>query len=115
MIELMKRITCVIAIWLIACISSGVTAAGGSAQPLDNYRGGIPFPNPADPHKGWKTLANVWYRYIPHLVVDTYGSGCSIDASLNYNCQTYTAVKRQLAYNTDADAPAEPPGPNARY
>jgi Protein of unknown function (DUF1329) len=82
---------------------------------LDNYRGGIPFPNPSEPHKGWKTLANVWYRYIPHLAVDTYGSGCAIDATLNYNCQIYLAVKRQLAYNTDADAPAEPPGPGARY
>lgn len=82
---------------------------------LDNYRGGIPFPNPGEPHKGWKTLADVWYRYIPHLVVDSYGSGCAIDATLNYNCQMYTAVKRQLAYNTDADAPAESPGPNARY
>ncbi len=82
---------------------------------LENYRGGIPFPNPAEPHKGWKTLANVWYRYIPHLSIDTYGSGCAIDVTLNYNCQAYSAVKRQLAYNTDADAPAEPPGPNARY
>ena len=82
---------------------------------LENYRGGMPFPNPAEPHKGWKTLANVWYRYIPHLSIDTYGSGCAIDPTLNYNCQTYTAVKRQLAYNTDSDAPAEPPGPNARY
>ncbi|MBV8772572.1 MAG: DUF1329 domain-containing protein, partial [Deltaproteobacteria bacterium] len=82
---------------------------------LNNYRGGIPFPNPAEPHKGWKTLANVWYRYIPHLVVDSYGSGCAIDATSNYNCQTYTAVKRQLAYNTDPYAPEEPPGANARY
>jgi hypothetical protein len=82
---------------------------------IDNYQGGIPFPNPIEPHKGWKMLANLWYRYIPHLVVDTYGSGCAIDATLNYNCQTYIAVKRQLAYNTDADAPAEPPGPNAKY
>ncbi|HJU10164.1 MAG TPA: DUF1329 domain-containing protein [Candidatus Binataceae bacterium] len=82
---------------------------------LDNYHGGIPFPNPAEPHKGWKVLANVWYRYIPHLVVDTYGSGCAIDSTGNYNCHAYLAVKRQLAYNTDTNAPVEPPGPNARY
>jgi uncharacterized protein DUF1329 len=82
---------------------------------LDNYHGGIPFPNPTEPHRGWKTLANVWYRYIPHLVVDTYGSGCAIDSTSNYNCQYYLAVKRQLAYNTDTDAPPEPPGPNAKY
>jgi Protein of unknown function (DUF1329) len=82
---------------------------------VENYRGGIPFPNPVEPHKGWKTLANVWYRYIPHLSVDTYGSGCAIDATLNYNCQAYSAVKRQLSYNTDPEAPVEPLGPNARY
>jgi Protein of unknown function (DUF1329) len=82
---------------------------------LENYHGGIPFPNPSEPHKGWKTLANVWYRYIPHLTVDTYGSGCAIDSSGNYNCQAYLAVKRQLSYNTDANAPVEPAGPDARY
>jgi hypothetical protein len=82
---------------------------------LENYRGGIPFPNPAEPHKGWKTLANVWYRYIPHLAVETYGSGCAIDVTLNYNCQAYSWVKRQLSYSTDPNAPAEPAGPGARY
>jgi hypothetical protein len=82
---------------------------------LDNYHGGIPFPNPADPHKGWKALANLWYRYIPHLAVDTFGSGCSIDGSGAANCQTYVGVKRQLSYNTDANAPPEAPGPKARY
>lgn len=82
---------------------------------LTNYHGGIPFPNPAEPHKGWKTLANLWYRYIPYLTVDTYGSGCAINSTGNYNCQTYSAVKRQLSYNTDTNAPAEAPGPDARY
>ena len=82
---------------------------------LANYHGGIPFPHPTEPHKGWKTLANLWYRYIPHLTVDSYGSGCSIDAGGNFNCQYYIGVKRQLAYNTDVDAPPEPAGPDARY
>jgi hypothetical protein len=87
----------------------------GGGLTVQNYQGGIPFPNPAEPHKGWKTLANVWYRYIPHLAVETYGSGCAIDSTHNYNCQAYSWVKRQLAYNTDPSAPAEPPGPKARY
>jgi hypothetical protein len=82
---------------------------------LANYHGGIPFPNPAEPHKGWKTLANLWYRYIPHLTVDSYGSGCSIISSGDFNCQYYIGVKRQLAWNTDTDAPPEPAGPDARY
>jgi hypothetical protein len=82
---------------------------------LENYHGGIPFPNPAEPHKGWKLLANLWYRYIPYLVVDSYGTGCAVDSAGNSNCQVYLGVKRQLAYNTDSDAPPEPAGPDARY
>ncbi len=82
---------------------------------LTNYRGGIPFPNPAEPHKGWKTLANIWYRYIPYLAVETYGAGCAIDSTRNYNCQAYSWVKRQLSYNTDPNAPVETASPNARY
>ena len=27
--------------------------------------GGIPFPNPSELQKGWKTLANIWYYCIP--------------------------------------------------
>ena len=77
---------------------------------IQNYRGGIPFPDPSDPHKGWKILANVWYRYIPHLVVDTYGYGCAINGTGNINCQGYEAVKRQLSYSTDAGAPPENTG-----
>jgi Protein of unknown function (DUF1329) len=40
---------------------------------LNGYQGGIPFPNPTNPHKGWKILSNSWYRYIPHLLVDHMG------------------------------------------
>ena len=87
----------------------------GGGLTLENYHGGIPFPHPSEPHKGWKTLANVWYRYIPHLAVETYGSGCAIDSSFNHNCQAYSWVKRQLSFNTDPNAPAEPAGPKARY
>src|SRR5438477_9347876 len=35
----------------------------GGGLTLRNYQGGIPFPNPQEPHKGWKVLANLWYRY----------------------------------------------------
>jgi len=82
---------------------------------LENYHGGIPFPNAAEPHKGWKLLANFWYRYIPYLVVDSYGTGCAVDSAGNTNCQVYVGVKRQLAYNSDSEAPPEPAGPDARY
>src|SRR5215472_3414994 len=45
---------------------------------LHNYQGGVPFPNPEEPHKGWKILANLWYRYSPHLSVVSYADGCLV-------------------------------------
>ena len=68
---------------------------------LDGYQGGLPFPNPQEPHKGWKILANVWYRYIPHLSYISNGGGCTLNSTGNINCSTGNVVYRQLSYNTD--------------
>ena len=68
---------------------------------LDGYHGGLPFPNPQEPHKGWKILANVWYRYIPHLSYISNGGGCTLNSTGNINCSTGNVVYRQLSYNTD--------------
>lgn len=82
---------------------------------LKNYRGGLPFPNPQAPHRGWKILANLWFRYIPQLMVDTYGSGCSVNSSGQANCLSYTYVTRQFAYHTDATADPPVPKPDDKY
>jgi len=82
---------------------------------LQGYRGGIPFPNPQEPHKGWKVLVNLWYRYMPHLLVDTRGSGCTLDSSGNMNCEIYEVVNRQLSFNTDAGVSEDYPAPGAKY
>ncbi len=66
-----------------------------------NYHGGIPFPDPQEPHKGWKVLTNLWYRYMPHLIAQTYGYTCGLDAIGASNCITLQYVLRQFAYNTD--------------
>jgi hypothetical protein len=76
------------------------------ALTLSGYQGGVPFPNPAEPHQGWKVLANVWYRYLPHLIVDSYGNGCSIDRTGSVTCEAAQIVNRQLAFNTDPNTPA---------
>jgi hypothetical protein len=68
---------------------------------LANYQGGLPFPNPQEPHKAWKILANVWYRYIPHLSYISHASGCTLNSTGNVNCATGNVVYRQLSYNTD--------------
>jgi Protein of unknown function (DUF1329) len=79
------------------------TPDGG--RDLKNYVGGLPFPNPQEPEKGYKVLANEWFGYVPHLLVvaKPYGwaSFCTDDRFGNINCQETDAVYRQLAYNTD--------------
>jgi len=77
---------------------------------LSGYRGGMPFPEPTDPHRGWKVLANLWYRYMPHLMVDTHGNACLMSLSGAINCEAGTLVYHQLAYNTDPGIPATTPG-----
>jgi len=56
---------------------------------LTGYQGGIPFPNPEEPHKGWKVLANLWYRYMPRLIADTYGYTCGVNSMGASNCIAY--------------------------
>jgi hypothetical protein len=72
---------------------------------LKNYVAGRPFPNPEDPDKGQKILADEWFAYGPHISVlspDTgLGSTCTSDRFANINCLKFSAVYRQLAYNTD--------------
>src|ERR1019366_7907886 len=77
---------------------------------LHNYQGGAPFPNPAEPHKGWKILADVWYRYIPHLIVDPHGTTCSQNSMGSITCSADEFVGRQLSFNTDPGIPSTTPG-----
>ncbi|HXZ88828.1 MAG TPA: DUF1329 domain-containing protein, partial [Candidatus Binataceae bacterium] len=77
---------------------------------LAGYQGGIPFPTPDEPHKGWKALANLWFRYVPHVAVDTYGQGCYVDSYHDINCGAGVLVFRQLSFNTDPGVPATIPG-----
>ena len=85
------------------------------ALTLSNYQGGMPFPNLAEPHIGWKILANLWYRYLPHLIVDTSGDGCSVDSSGTVSCKAAQIIDRQLAYNTDPGTAATDLGGQGKF
>ncbi len=79
---------------------------------IGNYVAGLPFPNPDEPHKGWKILADLWYRYIPHLIVMTpenLGAMCMEDRYLNVSCSKSVLVLRQLKHNTDPGTPMDEP------
>src|SRR5260370_1552816 len=82
---------------------------------VNGYQGGTPFPDPADPHKGWKILANLWYRYIPHLLVDTYGTGCYVHSFGSLSCNADQIVYRQLSFNTDPGIPVNIPGAGGTF
>src|ERR1700730_1455771 len=79
------------------------------------YQGGIPFPNPADPHKGWKILANLWYRYMPYLAVFTHASGCVVSNGSGIHCKYAHIVYRQLSFNTDPGIPVNIPGAEGKF
>lgn len=88
---------------------------GGGGLTLQNYQGGRPFPDAQEPHKGWKILANVWFRYLPHLLVDTYGTGCYQDSYGSINCSADEIVYRQLSFNTDPGVPTNVPGAEGKF
>jgi hypothetical protein len=69
-----------------------------------NYVGGEPFPNPQEPDKGYKVLANLWYSYRPHLNVTDFKHpvrDCIVDRFSNMSCESIDIVYRQEGYNTD--------------
>jgi Protein of unknown function (DUF1329) len=50
---------------------TGVQVLPNGHYLLKNYQGGTPFPNPQEPYKGWKIMANVFYAYAPVLYIHT--------------------------------------------
>ncbi|MGH7932522.1 MAG: DUF1329 domain-containing protein [Candidatus Binataceae bacterium] len=82
---------------------------------LIGYHGGQPFPNPSGTDKGWEILANLWFRYMPHLAVNTYGAICSQNRYDNVSCTNVQIVSRQLSYNTDPGIPVSTPGADGEY
>jgi hypothetical protein len=82
---------------------------------LTGYMGGRPFPDPQEPHKGWKVLLNLWYRYSPSLLVDERAPACGINAVGSLRCQVADSVFRQLSYGTDDGIPTAAPAPDATF
>ena len=75
---------------------------------LRNYYGGTPFPNPQDPDKGWKILANVMWGVGPAMYVNTedhHGTVWSVDRFGNTAPSTFEVVNRQTDYITDPGIP----------
>ncbi len=86
---------------------------------IENYVAGMPFPNPQEPDKGYKILANIWFPNEPALIVMSpksgYGSFCTADRFGNRACTLTSLVYRQLAYNSDSSAPRTEPSANGSW
>ena len=82
---------------------------------VENYQGGMPFSGPAEPQRAWKIMTDVWYRYLPHIFVDTYGTGCMQNAYGSVNCTADEIVAKQLSFNTDPGIPATISGAGDKY
>ncbi|MBE3602837.1 DUF1329 domain-containing protein [bacterium] len=75
---------------------------------IKNYNGGTPFPNPAEPHKGWKVLANVFFSYVPAMYVKTptsYGTVWAVDKYGDIAPSSLDVVYRLSDYITDKGYP----------
>jgi len=87
---------------------TSVTILPNGHYQIQNYHGGTPFPNPQDPNKGWKVLANVYYAFQPTVYVNTpsnYGSVWGVDRFGNVNQTTLDVVYRWSDYVTDPGFP----------
>jgi len=77
---------------------------------VQNYRGGIPFPNPQEPDAGTKLLANNFFAYVPALYLngsDNVGTLWFQDRYNNIVAQTLDVVYRQSGWNTDPGVPLD--------
>ncbi len=74
---------------------------------LHNYHGGTPFPNPQEPNKGWKILANSFFAWQPVVIFtpDRIGTIWANDRYGNVNATTIDAVYRFSAYQLDPNFP----------
>ncbi|MGH8012833.1 MAG: DUF1329 domain-containing protein, partial [Candidatus Binataceae bacterium] len=83
---------------------AGLTELPDGGLTIRNYVAGVPFPTPSGPHKGWELLADMWYRYVPHLIAATPTNlltECTMDAYGNVSCEREVFIARVLKHITD--------------
>ncbi len=86
-----------------------ISALPSGGHTIAGYVAGTPFPNPADPLKGYKILVNFWYRYIPHLYCDGDDHEYLVNAANQVSTIRYEDVYRRLSHISDIDQPIDDP------
>ncbi len=75
---------------------------------LDGYVAGVPFPNPENPQKGWKILADLWYSYVPYLICG-FQDFWLVDRFGNVSYEQGLQVYRRLSHISDIGQPITDP------
>src|SRR5579885_2779109 len=79
---------------------------------IDGYVGGIPFPNPQEPMKGWKLLVDDWYAYATYILCTNTCALTFEDRFNNLTQEQFFFVQRLFSHRGDAglsvDDPASP-------
>jgi hypothetical protein len=82
---------------------------------VTGYVAGQPFPDPDPPMKGYKILADLWYRYSPYLAcgddAHQYVQNGSGSISRSHNVE----VNRRLSYISDIGQPIDDPRSTGYY
>lgn len=76
---------------------------------IGNYIAGEPFPQPAQPYKGWKILADDWFGPIPRIAAGSPETGLASLCMQNkyglHKCMKVSYVYRKLAFITEPGYP----------
>jgi Protein of unknown function (DUF1329) len=81
----------------------------GGGHTIDGYVAGLPFPEPAEPLKGYKILVNLWYRYVPYLFCGNDDHRYLITRSGQVTGARWEQVFRRLSHISAVGQPINDP------
>jgi hypothetical protein len=76
---------------------------------IEGYIAGRPFPDPADPMRGYKILVDMWYRYQPYLLCGDDNCDYLVNGAGNVTMLRNAVVLRRLSHISDANQPINDP------
>ncbi len=81
----------------------------GGGHTIAGYVAGLPFPEPAEPLKGYKILVNFWYRYVPYLYCGNDDHRYLVTTSGQVSGARWEQVFRRLSHISDVGQPINDP------
>lgn len=72
---------------------------------VSGYVAGLPFPNPAEPMKGYKVLVNNWYRYTPYIYCGNDANLYLVNQAHQVTSYRFVEVIRRFNHISDVGQP----------